>query len=620
MTYNSQTFNRVLLFFLTIVAIVFSFSCKKQAVNLANQEQLFSIYQRAEEKIVVDIDSAILLLDSVIFLAAETEHDSMYVKGLFRKADCLANQGNTNAADSIYSMLVTKSELRIDSVSLNKIILHYAHFNQLSGSQEKAHELCTRALAFFKQNNHEKTTVLGLIYLSDVYTQQNKFTDAMSVLTEALVLAENLDDKKSLALINGSLGKMYFRNQDYEKCLDCFNKVLAYNTQLNDIENIAVANQNIGTILLIMENYDEAEKYLLDADKVLSKAGLGSKQVHVLNSLGALYERQQKYTKAIETYNEVLELNKTLNNPYVRSNVYTNIGNVYYDQRNFDKTQYYYTKAHQALVESGETDFRVYYENMMFLNDEQKNWKEAYSWARKFNSHSDSIFNIEKYKETENLRTKYEAEKKDLQLEKMQIEQEKNKAMLLKNRIRLIGISILLLLTLIFGFVYQRQNRQKLQSYKDLVKKNQELIEINTSKRQQALLAVPDKTEVQTSGGVDKPVLPSELVQEVKLKLNELIDAKFYRQAELTLADTAKMLDTNTSYLSQIINDVFNCNFPSFLNQLRVEEAQRLLKNPEYHNLTIEGIGTQSGFKSKSVFNSAFKKITGVTPSFYKHN
>ncbi|PTN09073.1 tetratricopeptide repeat protein [Mangrovibacterium marinum] len=604
---------------LVFALLIFLYSCEKTPALSPEIESIKEFYDKAEKQTVLYADSAALMLDSGINRAIQIKHDSLTVAGLFRKADLKEKQGLSRQADSIYSMLIYGKRFNIDSSAVNKIKLHYAHFNQLNGDQTKALKLCTEALEFFKQTNNNKTVVLGNIYLSDIFTLQNEYPKAMDALMEGLAIAEKIGDTKSLALLYGSLGKMYFRQQDYEKCLDCFNKVLTFNTQLENIENIAVTNQNIGTILLIQEKYNEAEKYLLEADKVLSKAGLNSKQVHVLNSLGALYERQQKYDLAIDTYTQVLELNKELNNPYIRSNVYTNIGNVYYDQRNWTKTEYFYNKSYQSLIESGENDFRDYYENMMILNDEKRNYKEAYKWARKFHNHSDSLFNIEKYQVTENLRNKYEAEKKDLQLAKMTIEKQKDNATLLKNRVLLISISALLLLTIIFSLVYYWQNRLKLQSYKELVKKNDELVAVTTEKRRQILVGENSKPSTHNEPNVGKPDLSAELVQSIKQKLNELIDQKFYQNPGTTLNETARELHTNTSYLSQVINDSFSCNFPTFINQLRVEEAQRLLRTPEFDRLSIEGIGNKAGFKSKSAFNSAFKKLTGVTPSVYKN-
>jgi AraC-like DNA-binding protein len=79
----------------------------------------------------------------------------------------------------------------------------------------------------------------------------------------------------------------------------------------------------------------------------------------------------------------------------------------------------------------------------------------------------------------------------------------------------------------------------------------------------------------------------------------------------------AEKLNTNKSYLSQVINEYFRKNFSTFVNEYRVKEASRLLLEKESENYTIEAIANSVGFKSKSAFNSAFKKFTGITPSYF---
>ncbi|RTZ81689.1 MAG: AraC family transcriptional regulator, partial [SAR324 cluster bacterium] len=74
----------------------------------------------------------------------------------------------------------------------------------------------------------------------------------------------------------------------------------------------------------------------------------------------------------------------------------------------------------------------------------------------------------------------------------------------------------------------------------------------------------------------------------------------------------------NRTYISQTINEKFNKNYSSFINEYRIKEAQKLLLKDT--NLTYEGIGFEVGFKSKSAFNSAFKTYTGVTPSIFVKN
>ena len=73
-------------------------------------------------------------------------------------------------------------------------------------------------------------------------------------------------------------------------------------------------------------------------------------------------------------------------------------------------------------------------------------------------------------------------------------------------------------------------------------------------------------------------------------------------------------------YLSRIINERFGASFNDFVNEYRIKEAKSALRDPGQAERTILDIMYGSGFYSKSTFNTAFKKFTGVTPSKYRKN
>lgn len=99
---------------------------------------------------------------------------------------------------------------------------------------------------------------------------------------------------------------------------------------------------------------------------------------------------------------------------------------------------------------------------------------------------------------------------------------------------------------------------------------------------------------------------------------NLMLEKRPYLNATLNINDLAKMADTNTKYLSYVINTVFNKNFVSYINNYRVKEAIVLLDKKETSIYTIETIGEMSGFKSKSSFYSSFKDNMKMTPSQYR--
>jgi AraC-like DNA-binding protein len=85
-------------------------------------------------------------------------------------------------------------------------------------------------------------------------------------------------------------------------------------------------------------------------------------------------------------------------------------------------------------------------------------------------------------------------------------------------------------------------------------------------------------------------------------------------EPELTLAELAHRLRTNTSLLSHVINTGCGHNFNDFVNSYRVAEAERKLQDPRLAHYSLVGIALESGFNSKSTFNRVFKKLTGRTP------
>lgn len=100
-----------------------------------------------------------------------------------------------------------------------------------------------------------------------------------------------------------------------------------------------------------------------------------------------------------------------------------------------------------------------------------------------------------------------------------------------------------------------------------------------------------------------------------------IVEKKNFLDVDLSLSKVAQELETNTKYLSQLINSTYNKNFNVYINELRVLEAKKIMCHKLGEVITIEAISQQAGFKSKSSFYTAFKNYTGLTPAdFLKQN
>jgi AraC-like DNA-binding protein len=104
---------------------------------------------------------------------------------------------------------------------------------------------------------------------------------------------------------------------------------------------------------------------------------------------------------------------------------------------------------------------------------------------------------------------------------------------------------------------------------------------------------------------------------ELDKKIKELVLAeKFFVDSTLSLPKLARRLETTTHQLSSHMNSIYGKNFTSWLNDYRINEAKELLIAEK--KLSVEVISELSGFNSTSTFYTAFKKLTGKTPSKYR--
>lgn len=102
-------------------------------------------------------------------------------------------------------------------------------------------------------------------------------------------------------------------------------------------------------------------------------------------------------------------------------------------------------------------------------------------------------------------------------------------------------------------------------------------------------------------------------------ELNKITaSAEIFGNPTLDIDELASLLQTNSSWLSQIINEHFGMNFFNFVNRIRIEEAKRLLANPANDKYTIEAIAGNCGFNSRSSFHSAFRKFELITPAEFR--
>ncbi|MEM9850032.1 MAG: helix-turn-helix transcriptional regulator [Bacteroidota bacterium] len=92
-------------------------------------------------------------------------------------------------------------------------------------------------------------------------------------------------------------------------------------------------------------------------------------------------------------------------------------------------------------------------------------------------------------------------------------------------------------------------------------------------------------------------------------------EQKLYRQSDLKLKQVAQAVDVSPHTLSQYLNEHLGTTFSNYVKEYRIQAACQLLQTN--HQFSLEGIGYEVGFRSKSNFYASFKKLRGCTPSEY---
>jgi AraC-like DNA-binding protein len=110
------------------------------------------------------------------------------------------------------------------------------------------------------------------------------------------------------------------------------------------------------------------------------------------------------------------------------------------------------------------------------------------------------------------------------------------------------------------------------------------------------------------------------IYQKLKEKLLNSIESKeIFLRKDLTIWDLCREVNSNRTYISNLINEEFGMNFNSFVNKYRVNKAKLLLSDKNYQNYSLGKIAELSGFNSLASFNRAFQKFENISPGHYRN-
>ncbi len=133
--------------------------------------------------------------------------------------------------------------------------------------------------------------------------------------------------------------------------------------------------------------------------------------------------------------------------------------------------------------------------------------------------------------------------------------------------------------------------------------------------RRKETIDAPAPSKIDTTKALN---IPKETEEQLLIKLKEFENSLDFTSKEISLSRLALQFETNTKYLSELINAHKQKNFNTYINELRINYITDKLKNdPQYLQYKISYLAEDSGFSSHSVFATVFKSVTGISPTTF---
>ena len=496
-----------------------------------------------------------------------------------------------------YSRKLEKSENRcVSNTGKNNISSAYYK----SGNFKKSEEVALSVLSNIKELNSTCNIDNKLHALSRMFWIKNnerKFDEAFDYLNQKIQLLSNYSEKNkkyirtiifnetSLAILKNNLGfhkeainilkkvieKYTLLDDEYGNVYDynlVVNKASSYNV-LGESFFALNANSNNdkyldSTLFYYKKAFDETEKFIPKHENSLS--------FYHLRVATVLIKRKQ-YKRALSLVNTFELANKSQDYYFLKSLIFKNL-------KRSDSSLFYSYKFLNVNKTNPNTEKNkiAIFNILANLYNENNEIDSAFKYSRL------ALEKLEKLNDS-----KTEANKTHFLYDFDQI-QKINDSILI-NEVKKKNKLIILFLIFVFLFVvigYYFFNKEK---------------------KKTIVFNKPQKKDYSIN---------LELEQTVLLELEKFEKSKNYLDSTFNINKLAKQLNTNTSYLSSIVNEKKGKTFKQYITELRINYLITIIqKDKKYKKYTIQALGEEIGYTNASSFSRSFKKFTGLTPTNY---
>lgn len=480
-----------------------------------------------------------------------------------------------------------------------------------------------------------KTVCMALNGASTIRFTHCDYKSSLDLLLRALKICDDIGYSEYVGRIYNNIGNIHYQFKDYKLAKKYY--LLAYRNGMDDYV-LGIATTNLGVLLYDEKKYDSALLLYRKAYKL--KDGTKESAYHAtLNNIAAIYQELHQYDSAFLYCKSALKNARKLNMNLNEAVSLLNIGQLYVETNNLDSATHY-LKLSKVISEKSKL-FNVLYSTYKYLSEiEEKkgDMRLSLEYYKKYSSIKDSIFDTSEYGKINELQFVYDMSKIDKRIKELNFEQIINENTIRVQRRFQIVMGVALFIVACALVILYRKNRLINEAYSALISKNIEIVNSDKSNYkfkleyeemlkerdliiEEMALKLRNEDVVVNIEEINKhqnAPINDKHRRELELAILEIMnDSNVFCDPDFSLSKLSEMVGTNFTYISWIINNSFNKNFSTFINEYRIREACRMFASLEYKKYSIESVATMVGFKSKGSFNPIFKEIIGVTPSFY---
>lgn len=461
----------------------------------------------------------------------------------------------------------------------------------------------------------EKTKSLMLI--AELHHQAGDLKKALCYGEDANALISQIDNPEWGSHVSGFLAMQYRQVGLYERSKKYILKGLETAVRIIDPEKkhelVGVLNQEFAYYEIERGNYTNAAKYAELSLKSFEKINIEGDEKTVAASyqlLGDIYLKLANYT-ASENYYRKAERLLEEKSSCILGLVYNGLGGIRLKQENWKDADLYLDKAESIADTSRSLKLKkAVYSN---INDYYEGTGDNYKaslYAAKYMKAYDGIAARTREFAAENHENSLKSNKRSGQIS------------IVKNTAIIVLGSALIALIIFFRLQQKKQHSK----FRNIIRT--QLNVSNTPKNRGKESGDPDFSNISVEEVGDKgdrsgrkrnePIMTSETENKLLELLESFEKGNLYNNKNMSLPFLSGELNTNTKYLSYIINQHKNADFKTYINRLRINYiVDKLMNDEKYRQYKISILADECGFSSHSKFASVFKAVTDFSPSAY---